>query len=88
MKVLKWTPWRYAGGGQISGADGKPLAWLAVRTQPVDAEFGNLIAAAPDLYEILQAAVHALRSNVATDLAEEIADAGDRVLAKARGETP
>ena len=52
----------------------------------------HLIAAAPDLYNTLQAAFHALRSyqyeNTATEPAARMADECERVLAKARGEQP
>ena len=53
MSKPKWTPWKYVGGGQIQGADGKQVAWLAGRTYPHDEQFGCLIAAAPELYEAL-----------------------------------
>lgn len=49
----------------------------------------RLIAAAPDLYRLLTAAKHALRSyqygNAATDLAKDIADDAEKLIAKAEG---
>ena len=50
----------------------------------------RLITAAPDMAEALKAAVHALRSyqygNAATELAKDVADRCEAILAKARGE--
>ena len=93
MSKPKWTPWKYVGGGQIQGADGKQVAWLAGRTQPHDEQFGCLIAAAPELYESLDhlaasvAEVAGRGIRLSVDV-ERAIDAAGAAMKKARGETP
>lgn len=66
--------------------------WGCDGGQAVTVANAHLIAAAPEMAKLLQAASHALRSyqygNSATELAQGCADQIDALLAKARAESP
>jgi hypothetical protein len=70
-----------------------PLDDFSPRVFPKGCGWGNarLIASAPEMYRMLEAAVHCLRSyqfgNAAPKLAEEMADACEVVIREARGES-
>ena len=59
MTEMPLTPWRYAGGGQVYGRDGRQIAYVAARMQAYDdTAIGNTIAKAwliPELAEALRA---------------------------------
>jgi hypothetical protein len=56
MNGTHWVPWNYVGGGQISGCDGKQVAYLAGRLNDGNAGVaGHLMAAAPELCMALEA---------------------------------
>lgn len=90
MASFDLTPWTYPeyGAGLVVGVDEKPVAFLASRMNFGDAPrvHGNLIAAAPDMYEALQPLAEEV---LATDPIrnEQILRARD-ALAKAEGRQP
>ena len=67
MTEMPLTPWRYAGGGQVYGRDGRQIAYVAARMQAYDdTAIGNTIAKAwliPDLAEALRELLSLLPSN-------------------------
>ena len=96
-----WTdgPWEAAERGAYGDFDGnsrviigndRRIAVVQHHGTQEDEANTNLIDAAPELYEALKAAQHALRSyqygNSAPALAEEIADSAQASLAKAQGQ--
>jgi len=78
-----WNPNKRINPDSLKQEDGEPFGDPNARAN------AHLIAAAPELWQALKAASHALRSyqhgNTAPDLAAQVADFADAALAKAEG---
>ena len=79
--------WICAGGGNISTELGSMMGGYPHDKRESNA---NLVAAAPELYEAIHAAVNLLNALVGPDeqLGQAIIKMGCDALARARGETP
>ena len=79
-------PWTFGPSAVILGSNGKRVCQLAVRLDAADLADANLVAAAPDLLEVLYQYESDLRYPPSGDSVERRIARVRAAIAKARGE--